>query len=982
MPIPKSGCGAAPFVNGKFYIFGGETGDHPNAVDGVFSDVSVFDPVTEVWSTSTPLPIGVHGMYPIADMVRQQIVIVAGSTRKGDAFTDAVQIFKQVPSNEPEATVYVEKDHMVIMEAEKGLKVGDRNGKWEVQNSATGFAGAGYIKWTGQDYFKRTGNGLIEYDILITNPGLYILSLHNFYDHPDSSEGNDVWVRMADTLTVDGSGWEKAFSNVQYKWNMLALFHHKGEDPEFGAIKWELEAGRYTFQLSGRSSGFSIDRIHLHNYGQGAKNPNTPPSDMIAPEHIATMNAQQPSEQTPFDSGVSGSDTAWNGAGAFTSYKGLNSDGTGCCRFADGSSGDEHAYTLFAEAKTAPECEYLCTLSSTCVAYEVSSWEGCEIHTVIPTSATTETGCTCKEKVYDESELASGTETSEPEASTVQSTTPKSISTQAPSTQVPATKATTMAASLLEESPKSETVCLEVGMKEAMLLRCPTQGHRITEVKYANYGRASGACGQYAEAAACPYVDEHVRIVEKACLGKTECGLEAVPKIFGKPCTGKKYLRVIVTCEEQAAKEDLANCEPFGHYAPVQIGTKFKYAAKDVIEKHTKTDKTITSCAALCVDAVVKRGVDCKGISVNGKTGTCFLLGTAGRARQVKHASYITLVRMPGCPNGNGAPPPAPPAPAPAPDKEAFTFEALGERGEGCCRFNDGGPGAAAIGPFKLYPKTRNAAKCETFCRKNDDCAGFEVSKTKGCAVHTIVPTGVTDEIGCTCKRKIVLQGSEMLGTLLPSTSDEKLVASTTKAAATTIGGPCLSWCESNKEMWAQKCIWKRSCIGCSQCSKEPSPEQAVSPTEPTAVSISAARTATTTKSTSSTSTRTTTSCTTTTKTTTTVTTTISETTAKSCKESGHMWEDRVLMMSPRKNSIILERDASGTATYESCMLQCITARMNGHVCSAATFISRGNICVLLNSRDTYMLKSNIYAKTLFWLPGCPAESRLVFSSC
>lgn len=26
MPIPKSGCGAAPFVNGKFYIFGGSTG--------------------------------------------------------------------------------------------------------------------------------------------------------------------------------------------------------------------------------------------------------------------------------------------------------------------------------------------------------------------------------------------------------------------------------------------------------------------------------------------------------------------------------------------------------------------------------------------------------------------------------------------------------------------------------------------------------------------------------------------------------------------------------------------------------------------------------------------------------------------------------------------------------------------------------------------------------------------------------------------
>jgi len=89
------------------------------------------------------------------------------------------------------------------------------------------------------------------------------------------------------------------------------------------------------------------------------------------------------------------------------------------------------------------------------------------------------------------------------------------------------------------------------------------------------------------------------------------------------------------------------------------------------------------------------------------------------------------------------------------------------------------------------------------------------------------------------------------------------------------------------------------------------------------------------------------------------------------------MWEERIYTSVARKNRMILERDSSGTATFESCMASCLTARMEGRICSGATYITTTKTCVLLKDRDVDMMKRNVYAKTVFWYPGCLEQNRL-----
>jgi hypothetical protein len=99
--------------------------------------------------------------------------------------------------------------------------------------------------------------------------------------------------------TSEGATWDKAFSNEVAKWVMTTIFHHQGKEPEYGAIQWELAAGDYTLQVSGRSEGFSVDRFYLHHYGVGHNNPHVAESQRIGyafDESSATapqLNVQQ-----------------------------------------------------------------------------------------------------------------------------------------------------------------------------------------------------------------------------------------------------------------------------------------------------------------------------------------------------------------------------------------------------------------------------------------------------------------------------------------------------------------------------------------------------------------------------------------------------------------------------------------------------------------------------------------------------------------
>jgi hypothetical protein len=385
--------------------------------------------------------------------------------------------------------------------------------------------------------------------------------MHNWHDDPDGSEGNDIFVSMKGIKTTQGMGWDKAFSTQIYKWIMYTSFHHEGKTPDYGLIQWVLPAGVQTLQISGRSKGMSIDRVHLSlvGMGSGSTSPNSPESERVgyaynadvtpAPVFLTTQgehgftylknydlwgndlastygvksidacaaicknldgcNAftfhswggcfqktssatkkfvqgawsgfveneditdEAPPTEAPVitvqiptvlgciatqfgcckgENGVDkedelGSNCAPNPVTTGVSFADLNPNGNGCCRFEGGSPG-HGTYTHLAAVTSVDECQNLCASDSACSGYEVSSWEGCELHTMIPSFATTTIGCTCRKKVSSDEAQATDAPVIDVPATaapvTAAPVTDKPVTaapvTDAPVTDTPATK--------------------------------------------------------------------------------------------------------------------------------------------------------------------------------------------------------------------------------------------------------------------------------------------------------------------------------------------------------------------------------------------------------------------------------------------------------------------------------------------------------------------------------------------------------------
>jgi len=157
---------------------------------------------------------------------------------------------------------FIESKGIVVVEVES---VPAAKG-WAEETELKGF--------TGRSYYTDTGGGKpLEYIVVITNPGKYNLRLRNRHDFHDSTLQNDCWTQMDDGPRV------KTFSHTRGKWTWATNheFHGGGKPP----ASYELDAGRHVFRISGRSSGFSIDRFHL--YRDGA----TSPLDESLPESRA-----------------------------------------------------------------------------------------------------------------------------------------------------------------------------------------------------------------------------------------------------------------------------------------------------------------------------------------------------------------------------------------------------------------------------------------------------------------------------------------------------------------------------------------------------------------------------------------------------------------------------------------------------------------------------------------------------------------------
>lgn len=91
MPQARGGMGKAVFVDGEFWIFGGETLDGAGATrDGVYNRVDVYSPSTNTWRAGPPMPSARHGIFPL--LAGDRIIVAGGGTRSAESVSDVVEV--------------------------------------------------------------------------------------------------------------------------------------------------------------------------------------------------------------------------------------------------------------------------------------------------------------------------------------------------------------------------------------------------------------------------------------------------------------------------------------------------------------------------------------------------------------------------------------------------------------------------------------------------------------------------------------------------------------------------------------------------------------------------------------------------------------------------------------------------------------------------------------------------------------------------
>lgn len=170
---------------------------------------------------------------------------------------------------------FLEEDGVVVMEVESLPLAGD----WKKETKHGGYAGSGYYIWRGENTLKSPGSGTITYSFVISDPGTYSIALRSLREwnsgsepQPENDKRNDLWI------SVDGGTWWK--SSMHTAWNTWGWNTRRSlGDGKFADLKVSLDVGTHTIRISGRSSFFAVDRIHVFkgsNPGVG-----TPESDRL-----------------------------------------------------------------------------------------------------------------------------------------------------------------------------------------------------------------------------------------------------------------------------------------------------------------------------------------------------------------------------------------------------------------------------------------------------------------------------------------------------------------------------------------------------------------------------------------------------------------------------------------------------------------------------------------------------------------------------
>lgn len=86
------------------------------------------------------------------------------------------QIQRQLVDVPDQSTLpFIEQNGLIVIEAESIPVVAP----WVVENSRFGYTGAGYLRFDGNTIFSGPADGLMEYQIYISNPAKYRVSFRS-----------------------------------------------------------------------------------------------------------------------------------------------------------------------------------------------------------------------------------------------------------------------------------------------------------------------------------------------------------------------------------------------------------------------------------------------------------------------------------------------------------------------------------------------------------------------------------------------------------------------------------------------------------------------------------------------------------------------------------------------------------------------------------------------------------------------------------
>ncbi len=166
-------------------------------------------------------------------------------------------------------------DRVIVFQVESVPAVGN----WIFENVVSGFTGTGYFRRSGPDFFGSPGVDTLTYTFYVAEAGEYRLRIRNYHDHPDSTLENDCWVK------IDTHPWEKIFSGEINFWSWSTK-----QDPGGLNAKYTLAAGQHTIRISGRSSGYHMDRFHLFKAGVFGEATSFPANDSAYSRPVLGQN--------------------------------------------------------------------------------------------------------------------------------------------------------------------------------------------------------------------------------------------------------------------------------------------------------------------------------------------------------------------------------------------------------------------------------------------------------------------------------------------------------------------------------------------------------------------------------------------------------------------------------------------------------------------------------------------------------------------